>query len=229
MFVTDHFVFLHLPKTAGVYVESVCKFDLEMPIHHTRRHAVVSELPEQYQHLPKIGVWRNPWEWHASLYYFARANKNEATSEIMQLASENFKWGFEDTLERLMSPDEKLLRDYKERLGQLGRIKDIECLHENSLEKMAASGKGLMSFLAQEIFPEKLDMEWTVENLQQDFFSYIKPFITDRDKLRKALTASPRNRSDKPNLNMIYTSRGLRWVAEKEKDVIEKFNYLPPA
>lgn len=228
MFVTDHFVFLHLPKTAGVYVESVCRENLRWPIAHTRRHAPISELPEAYKGLPTIGVWRNPWDWHASLYFFARANKNEATSQIVSLASDDFKLGFEDTLERLMSPDERLLKAYRERLESQGRVSDIECLKADSLERMAEGGQGLMSFLAGEIFPEKLDHEWRVESLQRDFFSHIKPWATDRERLRQALTSPPRNGSNKPDLRLVYSERSARLVEQKEGALIERLGYKRP-
>lgn len=228
MFVTDHFVFLHLPKTAGVYVESVCRENLRWPIHHTRRHAPISELPEAYRALPTIGVWRNPWDWHASLYFFARANKNEATSQIVSLASDEFSLDFERTLERLMEPDERLLRAYRESLERAGRVMDIECLKPDSLERMAAGGLGLMSFLAGEIFPEKLDHEWRVESLQRDFFGHIKPLATDREKLRQALTSPARNGSNKPDLRLVYTARAARLVEQKEGALIERLGYQRP-
>lgn len=228
MFVTDHFVFLHLPKTGGVYVESVCRENLRWPVLHSRRHAPISALPQAYANLPTIGVWRNPWDWHASLYFFAQANKNEATSQIVSLASDDFKLGFEATLERLMSPDERLLKSYRERMEATGTLADIECLKPDSLERLAESGLGLMSFLAGEIFPERLDHEWRVETLRRDFFTHIKPWATDREKLRQAMTSPARNGSNKPDLRSVYTPGSARLVERHEGALIERLGYARP-
>lgn len=228
MFVTDHFVFLHLPKTAGVYVESVCRENLRWEVLHSRRHAPIESLPERFKGLPKVGVWRNPWDWHASLYFFARANKNQATSQIVSLASDDFELDFESTLERLMDPDERFLKAYRERMETLGGIPDIECLKPDSMERMAQSGMGLMGFLASEIFPAQLDHEWRVETLRRDFFNYIKPWATDRERLRQAMLSPPRNGSNKPDLRGVYTERAARLVEQKEGALIERLGYQRP-
>ena len=229
MFATEHFVFLHLPKTAGIFVESVCDEELRMPILHTRRHAPFSELPERFKSLPTIGIRRDPWDWYASLYYFAKRARNEATSEIVALASEGYALGFEATLERMLCPDEKLIRAYELRMRELGgRVADFECMNESSLRRQRDAGVGLMTFLSREIFPEKLDVEWSMERLRPQMFAFLSPMCPDRKRFRQAMAARPRNVSGKPDLSLIYSPFSADLVARSDALLITRGGYLPP-
>lgn len=229
MFVTERFVFLHLPKTAGIFVESVCQEELRMPILHTRRHARFAELPARFEGLPTIGVWRDPWDWYASLYHFAKGARNEAASEIVALASDGYELGFEETLERLLAPDNAFVSAYEARMRERGgRVADFECMGESSLARQREAGLGLMEFLAGEIFPGRLDVEWSVERLRAQMFSYLSPMCPDRELFRRAMTARPRNASGKPDLSRIYTARAAGLVAGREARLIAKGGYVPP-
>lgn len=229
MFVAEKFVFLHLPKTAGVYVESVCQDVLKMKILHSRRHAKCSELPSEFSHLPKIGVWRDPWDWYASLFEFAKIARNGATSELVALASDEFNLGFEDTLERLLVPDEAFMAAYEEKMKAWGgRALDFECLGANSLREAKERGLGLMGFLAEEIFPCQLDVEWRFETLKKQMLQHISPMCEDRGKFRAAAVAQPRNSSNKPGLEMMYSPRGRDLVASREAPLIARLGYAPP-
>lgn len=230
MFVTEKFVFLHLPKTAGVFVESVCEQELRMPILHTRRHAKFRDLPARFADLPTIGVWRDPWDWYASLYFFAKKARNEATSEIVGLASDGFHLGFEATLERLLHPDSEFVAAYEARISALGgRVADFECLDRSSLARQRESGLGLMEFLSLEIFPEKLDIEWAVESLRPQMFAYLSPVCPNRELFRKAMTASERNASSKPQLSWIYSPRAADLVECAEPRLVARGGYARPA
>ena len=229
MFVTEKFVFLHLPKTAGVYVESVCQDVLKMRILHSRRHARARELPPEYEGLPKIGVWRDPWDWYASLFEFARIARNGATSELVSLASDDFELGFEETLERLLAPDEAFIAAYERKMQAWGgRAVDFECLGPDSLRRASESGMGLMGFLAQEIFADKLDVEWRFETIKKQLLGHVSPMCADRAKFRAAAVAQPRNSSNKPGLEMMYSARGRELVAAREAQLISKLGYGPP-
>lgn len=202
MFVTDHFVFLHLPKTGGVYVESVCQENLRMPIRHSRRHAKIGELPAEFEGLPTIGVCRDPWDWYASLFHFAKVARNGATSDLVSLASDGFELG--------------------------GRVADFECLDPSSLARAKESGMGLMGFLAQEIFPARLDEQWRFETLRKQMLARLSPLCPDRVKFRAAAVSPARNASNKPGLELTYSARGVAMVAAKEAGAIARFGYSPP-
>lgn len=229
MFITEHFVFLHLPKTAGVYVESVCQENLRMPILHSRRHAKASERPEEHKALPTIGIARDPWDWYASMYYFAKAERNSATSDLIALASDGFERDFESTLPRLLEPDRALVLAYEARMRALGgSVKDFECLDTSSLRRARDRGLGLLGFLAAEIFPARVDHMWRYESLRREMFSFLSPLCPDRGRFRAAMLSPARNASGKPPLDRIYTAASARWVEEREAPWIKEHGYAGP-
>ena len=230
MFVTKDFVFLHLPKTAGIYFESVCEHELRMPILLSKRHAKFSTLPPEHAGKPAIGIWRDPWDWHASLYFFAKRERNVAASHMVALASEGYRLSFEETLPRLIHPDEAFIAAYEARMRELGGwVKDFECLDVGSLRRAKESGLGLMSFMASEIFPSTLDHEWQFEHLFKQMFGYLGGIGQSRESLRRAMLSPPRNSSGKPSLGLVYTQASLDLVAEAERPLIERLGYKPPA
>jgi hypothetical protein len=73
MIVTEHFVFLHVPKTGGLFVTDIIRrhFDY-IEVGHI--HAGYEQIPPEYRHLPALAFVRNPWDWYVSVYsYMMRA------------------------------------------------------------------------------------------------------------------------------------------------------------
>lgn len=230
MLITEGFVFLHLPKTGGTFVEHALKQTLRMPVLHDRRHASWREIPPEHAGKPCIGVWRDPWSWHASLYHFARIGRNHSTAAIVALASDNFSLGFGATLRRLLDPDARLLADYGKALEAFGGvIPDFECMGAQTLERSAQQGRGLMSVLAGEIFPERLDIEWEQQSLRAEFLKFIKPLAPTREGFTRTLALPNQNASPKPDLRDLYDADLARLVARKESEVIARRGYGWPA
>lgn len=75
MLVTDRFVYLHMPKTAGTWVQHHMKGALggvhPSPLSHVR----VSNFAEHLEGRIVFGTVRNPWDWYISWYQFIRASK----------------------------------------------------------------------------------------------------------------------------------------------------------
>jgi hypothetical protein len=73
MIVTNAFVFLHVPKTGGLFVTDIIRrhFD-HIEVGHI--HAGCEEIPAEYKQLPALAFVRNPWDWYVSVYsYMMRA------------------------------------------------------------------------------------------------------------------------------------------------------------
>jgi hypothetical protein len=78
MIITDSFVFLHLGKTGGTFVEKV----LERLLSETgslyiatmdpvlRQHQTIREIPKPHKHKPILVSVRNPYDYYVSLYEF---------------------------------------------------------------------------------------------------------------------------------------------------------------
>ena len=71
MVITKHFVFLHMPKTGGVFIEEICRAHLppaRLVTHALHRHAPYEQIPQAYRDLPIFFLVRNPWDWYVSWY-----------------------------------------------------------------------------------------------------------------------------------------------------------------
>jgi hypothetical protein len=70
MLVTDSFVFLHVPKTAGTFIKTVIRAHLPVIDRRVAMHAPYDSLPRQWRHLPGFYVVRNPWDWYVSWFHW---------------------------------------------------------------------------------------------------------------------------------------------------------------
>lgn len=69
MLVTPHFVFIHIPKTAGRFCRQQIVEHAGPVLYRGGLHEPLSRLPVGFGHLPVITFVRNPWDWYVSWYY----------------------------------------------------------------------------------------------------------------------------------------------------------------
>jgi hypothetical protein len=97
MLITRDFVFVHLPKTGGTFIQKVCREN--MPIERKLRdHLSVLEIPPEYAHLPIFATIRNPWDWYVSWHHF-QAGLPEPDPTWAKFSSSG-RLGFELTVTR---------------------------------------------------------------------------------------------------------------------------------
>jgi hypothetical protein len=76
MLVTDHFVFVHIPKTGGSFIQKVIADHMPVVDHEAAidqpawSHTPYGSLPARWQHLPAFCVVRNPWDWYVSWFSY---------------------------------------------------------------------------------------------------------------------------------------------------------------
>lgn len=114
MYITDKFVFLHVPKTAGTTVMRDLLPAMSRGTHgmYVKRfentyHKHVQFLPKEYANLPRVGFVRNPWAWYPSWLSWAMQIGDVPTqvvfSEGLKPSSPRF---FTDTIKRLLTLDD---------------------------------------------------------------------------------------------------------------------------
>jgi hypothetical protein len=68
----NDFVFLHVPKTGGSFVQQVILDHLPTVDVRGYTHTPFRELPAHAQALPGFYVVRNPWDWYVSWFHYSQ-------------------------------------------------------------------------------------------------------------------------------------------------------------
>lgn len=71
MLVTEQFVFVHVPKTAGSFVRTLIHTHMRV-VRDWAGHPTYDSLPPEFSSLPALRVVRNPWDWYVSHYHYAQ-------------------------------------------------------------------------------------------------------------------------------------------------------------
>lgn len=80
MILTDHFVYIHQPKTGGTFVTQLLAQLYQSKINDTfltplpvniNKHGACSEIPESHQKKPILATVRNPYDKYVSQYKFS--------------------------------------------------------------------------------------------------------------------------------------------------------------
>jgi hypothetical protein len=236
MIVTEHFVYIHTSRTAGTFLN---KLILEhMPgAQMIQYHGHLRDLPRDFSHLPVIGFVRNPWDWYVSMYFDYRRKQQY----VFQIMSQGGVLGFEETVARFLNlgdrsaESQKLLTTLENtapavinaqtppRHGRPGlRSKYFANFPENF---------GYYSWLFQLMFvsskPHRIHIG-RFENLREEalrLFEETGAPITEKIRIYLKDTG-PLNDSKRP----VYYAEGYtpslrQLVADKEKDLINQFDY----
>ena len=86
MFLTRHFVYLHVPRTGGNFVlrllEDHAPADWQMQ--RCADHATVADIPASHAALPKFAFVRNPYDWYVSWFHFQQRTRAPFFLEISE-------------------------------------------------------------------------------------------------------------------------------------------------
>lgn len=101
MILSDHFVFVHVPKTGGTFVRDLCNAFAPADWHVTilPNHPSVREIPNEYKTLPRLGFVRNPFDWYVSWYFYL---KETGGNPIFDRISKRGTRGLKDSLMTLL-------------------------------------------------------------------------------------------------------------------------------
>jgi hypothetical protein len=99
MIITERFVFLHLHKSGGSFVnECLLRF-----LRNTRNigyHLPRLLIPAEAAHLPVFGLVRNPWSYYVSWYNFQA--QRAAPNAMFKILSDNGRLGFDATVRNML-------------------------------------------------------------------------------------------------------------------------------
>src|SRR5947209_3327070 len=112
MIATDRFVFLHLHKSGGTFVNALLKHCMPSA-QQIGYHLPYREVPRIYRDLPVVGTVRSPWAYYVSWYHFQQSLKEP--NILFQICSDEGQLGFKETITNLLglSNDEKRLASFE--------------------------------------------------------------------------------------------------------------------
>ncbi len=150
MIVTDEFVFLHLHKSGGSFVNDFLRrfYPAAREIGY---HLPWSLVPASHGKLPVLGLVRNPWSYYVSWYTFQAGRPRQ--NALFRILSDDGRLGFEPTIRNMLD-----LGTTGERLDALvaalppGYGDRGLNLPGPALAPIAASGRGFYSFLYHHMY-----------------------------------------------------------------------------
>lgn len=232
MIATPEFLFIHLHKTGGQFVNRL------LLQHYPQARAVGyhlprSEAPAELKRLPAFAFMRNPWDWYVSWYAFnAEAPQR---NPIFRAVSEQGEADFHDTLHNLLHLGHPLQSAMREEIAQ--------ALPENRegnqgsgitrqvMRNFTDPDAGYLSWLTRYMCfsggsPEGLRMGH-MEGLREDLPRLIEACGGKVDaRMVEVITTAPAvNASPRRDYKGYYDQELRDLVAERDWAIVESYNY----
>ena len=235
MIVTSHFVYIHVSRTGGTFLNRLI-LDEVPGARLIQYHGHLQDLPAAYAHLPVIGFVRNPWDWYVSMFNDYRRKRQF----VFQIVSERGLLGFEPTVARFLNlgdgseASRALLRRLAEAAPEAidprrPARKQAPGLRSEHFDRYPAD-VGYYSWLFGLMFGSGRSRVrfGRFENLREEalrLFEETGVPLTNRIVGYLRL-APPLNTGPRPNeFRDVYSPELKRLVAERERAFIEKFGY----
>jgi len=152
MIITEKFIYIHLHKSAGTFVNSF--IHLYFPKNETiGYHFPARYIPEQHAGLPIIGCVRNPWDFYISWYFFQMQKKQ--SNALFMATSKAKTLDFNGTMERLLSLNDNipLLNQILTQLPDHFVASGMN-IPRSVMARLDGSSLGLYSFLYQWMYAD---------------------------------------------------------------------------
>lgn len=227
MIVTPRFVFLHLHKSGGTFVNA----GLMQHVAGAQQigyHLPRSMLPAQYSALPLLGLVRNPWSYYVSWYSFQRSRPRPNT--LFQTLSNGGTLEFAATIRNMLNLDrDPALLDRVTRALPAAYLNQGLNLPNFALAPIGGSGLGFYSFLYRYLYgPDvaavklarmeqlRVEMPQLLESVGEPVTAGLRDYIS---------TAPALNTSEHAPHRQFYDTELAQLVAERDRLVIERHGY----
>ena len=227
MILTPRFVFLHLHKSGGTFVnEGLMRFLADAQ--QAGYHLPWSRVPADHARLPALGLVRNPWSYYVSWYAFQRSRNTP--NILYRLMSDDGQLDFEATLSNLLSLGGEHPHRFEELIGALPDhfVNRGLNLPSFALRRIPGSQMGFYSFLYHHMYegaPQlnivrmedmRRSLAWQLRQIGQPVETALETYLTSAPAL---------NQSDHGDWRRYYNARSERLVAERDGALIEQHQY----
>lgn len=226
MIATPRFVFLHLHKSGGTFVNE-CLLRYVSGARQLGYHLPYAALPPGLSHLPVLGLVRNPWSYYVSWYAFQASRPQP--NPLFRVLSDGGRLDFAGTIRNLLSlgHDDRLLDAVIGALPATYTNRGLN-LPGPALAPIRGSGLGFYAYLYQYIFggAERLQVG-CMETLRTDLARLLESIgePVGPELRRHLLTAAPRNVSPHGAYPEYYDTALRELVKARDASVIERYGY----
>jgi hypothetical protein len=227
MITTDRFVFLHLHKSGGTFVNE-CLMKFLPDARHLGYHLPRSMVPAAAAHLPVLGFVRNPWSYYVSWYSFQLERPNP--NFLFRILSDGGRLSFEDTVRNMLNLGAGSLR-----LDLIIRALPSKYSNQGlnlpgfALEPIRGTRLGFYTYLYRYLYsgPGKPVITGRLEELRDDFLPMLESVgqsVSEEMRLYVA-KESPMNTSTHTEYTEYYSEALRDLVAERDAEVITRHGY----
>jgi hypothetical protein len=213
------FVFLHVPKTGGTFVQRTITDFLPRVDVGTYTHTPYDKFPESARDLPGFYVIRNPWDWYVSWYHFTLQRGGQIA-------------------DRLASAPPRKSVIWHDLMGSgsasFGQAVTRACHSEFDVERafpgFDGAGLDLYTAYVKSVVGSALDRaDFTAlryERLRHQLGAYLRDRAGVDKELLRALRRDPRARtSDHSHFAEYYDAPTRRLVGDSTSWLCERFGY----
>lgn len=227
MIATDRFVFIHLHKSGGTFVNE-CLMRFFPNAQQLGYHLPLRCIPEPLRQLPVLGFVRNPWSYYVSWYEFQ--SRKATPNALFRCASDNRNLDFAGTIDNLLHLGDNaiMLDDLLQRLPTGYGDQGLN-LPASALAPIRGTGMGFYSYLYRYMYSGSQSKPFVgrMETLRTDLLAFLAESgerVTP--ELRRFIQQEPpRNRSVHGDYRDYYNKRLAAQVAQCDHEVIEEFGY----
>lgn len=226
MIVTDRFVFLHLHKSGGTFVNAFLAqfFADARPIGY---HLPREYLPAGARGLPIFGLVRNPWDYYVSWYSFQQ--RKARPNALFTVASDAGRLDFRGTIRQLVN----LCSDPERHAALAAALPERFTDHGINLTRaclapLLGANLGFYSFQFRRMFGDGQDVTFgRMESLRDDLRAFLQAQSIALTPAMSAFIAAapPVNTSEHQHYSRYYDESLRDLVAERDRLVIERFGY----
>jgi hypothetical protein len=226
MIATDRFVFLHLHKSGGTFVNE-CLLRFVPGARQLGYHLPFTQIPPGLAALPRLGVVRDPWSYYVSWYAFqtARPQPNPLFAVLSRGGSLDFAGTIRNMLD--LGSDAALLDATVHALPARYTNRGLN-LPGPELARIAGSGQGFYSFLFRYMFgPEASPFIARLNDLRVELPMLLERLGADIGPGLRAHVASaaPTNVSVHGAYTDYYDGELAELVADRDRAVIQRFGF----
>lgn len=226
MIVTSRFVFIHLHKSGGSFVNQfLLRFFPDARL--IGYHLPLACMPVEYSRLPVFGLIRNPWDYYVSWYCF-QSQKQEPNA-LFRCVSDNGRLDFCATVQNLLTLGEspalmaRVLAELPEQFGGSGLNLTRSCM-----EAHAGSATGFYSFLCRRAYGDEHNLRiGRMEALRAEVEAFL---LANGIALTQQMSEYLRHRgranvSARTHYADYYDEKTRTEVARRDAYVIARFGY----